>query len=68
MGLVAGFILRLNSAGREDGGIGAEVTEGMEASFSRGLEKHIFPGAGHFVHQEKPAEVSRLLLAFLEKE
>jgi pimeloyl-ACP methyl ester carboxylesterase len=54
--------------GREDGGIGAEVTEGMEASFSRGLKKYIIPGAGHFVHQEKPAEVNRLLLAFLEKE
>lgn len=28
-------------------------------------QKGIIPDAGHFVHQEKPEEVSKTLLAFL---
>jgi pimeloyl-ACP methyl ester carboxylesterase len=51
--------------GANDGGIGVEVTEGMEEQFPRGLEKHIMSGAGHFVHQEKAEEVNRLILSFL---
>lgn len=51
--------------GEQDGGIGVETTEGMEKWFPNGLAKHILPGAGHFVHQEQPAAVNRLLLEFL---
>jgi pimeloyl-ACP methyl ester carboxylesterase len=51
--------------GKLDGGIGSETTEGMEAWFQNGLRKHTIAGAGHFVHQEKPGEVNRLILDFL---
>ena len=52
--------------GREDGCIGVELTAGMEAFFDNGLQKVIVDGAGHFVHQEKPGEVNRLILQFLK--
>ena len=52
--------------GREDGCIGVELTAGMEAFFDNGLQTVIVDGAGHFVHQEKPDEVNRLILQFLE--
>jgi pimeloyl-ACP methyl ester carboxylesterase len=51
--------------GERDGGIGVETTAGMEQAFAGPFEKHLIAGAGHFVHQEKPEEVNRLLLAFL---
>lgn len=51
--------------GRRDGCIGAELAEGMEAYFERGLSKVIIEGAGHFVHQERPDEVNRRILEFL---
>jgi pimeloyl-ACP methyl ester carboxylesterase len=53
--------------GRNDGCIGAELAEGMEAYFERGLRKVIVDGAGHFVHQERPEEVNRLILEFLQQ-
>ena len=34
-------------------------------AFSRMTGVHLVDGAGHWVQQEQPAEVSRLLLAFL---
>ena len=52
--------------GRDDGGIGVELVDGMEVFFDNGLQKVIVDGAGHFVHQEKPDEVNRLILQFLE--
>jgi pimeloyl-ACP methyl ester carboxylesterase len=51
--------------GADDGCIGAEISEGMEAAFPKGLRRQILAGAGHFVHQEKPEEVNRLILDFL---
>jgi pimeloyl-ACP methyl ester carboxylesterase len=51
--------------GRNDGCIGAELAAGMEAYFERGLQKVILEDAGHFVHQERPDEVNRLILDFL---
>ena len=38
----------------------------MEAFFDNGLEKVVVDSAGHFVHQERPDEVNRLILEFLE--
>lgn len=52
--------------GREDDCIGVELAEGMEAFFDNGLEKVVVDNAGHFVHQERPDEVNRLILEFLE--
>jgi pimeloyl-ACP methyl ester carboxylesterase len=44
------------------------VFEAMQASAcSRMLGCHLVEGAGHWVQQEQPAEVSRLLIAFLRE-
>jgi pimeloyl-ACP methyl ester carboxylesterase len=52
--------------GQRDGCLGVELTEGIERLFTRGLKKAIVAGAGHFVHQEKPEEVNRLVVDFLK--
>jgi pimeloyl-ACP methyl ester carboxylesterase len=39
----------------------------MDAFFTGGLEKVIIPGAGHFMHQEKPAEVNPKIVDFLTR-
>jgi len=51
--------------GRDDGCIGAETLEGMEKLFPKGLKIEIVPGAGHFVHQERPEIVNEMVLRFL---
>jgi len=51
--------------GADDGCMGAELLDGMEALFPRGLRKVVLPGAGHFVHREKPEEVNRIVLETL---
>ena len=53
--------------GRDDGCLGVELLEGMEAFFPKGLRKEIVANAGHFVHQERPDEVNKLVLDFLKK-
>ncbi|MGH7898290.1 MAG: alpha/beta fold hydrolase [Candidatus Binatia bacterium] len=52
--------------GANDGCIGVETLDGMEACFPKGVEKVVVPGAGHFVHQEKPEIVNSRLISFLE--
>jgi len=42
-----------------------EAFQGMDDLFAKGLEKVVLPGAGHFVHLERPAEVNRRIVAFL---
>ena len=41
-----------------------EAFTGMDDLFLNGLEKVILPGAGHFVHLERPAEVNPRTVAF----
>lgn len=53
--------------GAQDGCIGVEMTDGMERAFTASLDKRIIADAGHFVHQEKPEEVNRLLLEFIKQ-
>ena len=53
--------------GERDGCIGIELSEGMDTLFAAGLERRVIEGAGHFLHQEKPEEVNRALLEFLER-
>ena len=36
----------------------------MDAYFPRGLRTEIVPGAGHFLHQERPDAVNRAILDF----
>jgi pimeloyl-ACP methyl ester carboxylesterase len=43
-----------------------DFTEGMEQLLPQ-LEKHVIPGAGHWLQQERPAEVNALLLPWLER-
>jgi pimeloyl-ACP methyl ester carboxylesterase len=50
--------------GADDGCIGVELLAGMHAYFPRGLRTEVIPNAGHFVHQEQPAIVNRLLVEF----
>jgi pimeloyl-ACP methyl ester carboxylesterase len=51
--------------GADDGCMGAELVQGMEAFFPRGLRVEIVPGTGHFLHQEDPERVNALILDFL---
>lgn len=52
--------------GRNDGCIGAELVPGMEQHFTRGLRIEYVDNAGHFVHQERPEVVNRLVMDFLK--
>lgn len=54
--------------GADDGCLGAETTVGMESAFIKHFEKHIIPDAGHFVHQEQPVIVNRLIMDFFDKQ
>lgn len=51
--------------GADDGCIGRDLVAGMEQYFPRGLRVEVVPGAGHFVHQERPDVVNRIVLEFL---
>jgi len=51
--------------GARDGCIGAELAAGMDALFPRGLRTETIADAGHFLHQERPEEVNRVVLEFL---
>jgi pimeloyl-ACP methyl ester carboxylesterase len=43
-----------------------EAFETMDDLFGKGLEKVVIPGAGHFVHIERPDEVNRRIVEFLQ--
>lgn len=51
--------------GANDGCIGADLVPPMREYFPAGLAVEIVRDAGHFVHQEQPALVNRLVLDFL---
>ncbi|HLL00905.1 MAG TPA: alpha/beta hydrolase [Myxococcaceae bacterium] len=53
--------------GVEDGCIGVDLMDGMERNFLSGIEMHRVPGAGHFVHLERPDVVNPILLDFLAR-
>ena len=50
--------------GDRDPYLGIRLSEGMETYVSDLSVRH-FPDAGHFVHEEKPGEVNRLIRQFL---
>jgi pimeloyl-ACP methyl ester carboxylesterase len=54
--------------GQEDGCIGVRWSEGMEAFCDAGLERHVIPEAGHFLHLEAPETVQNLVEHFLERQ
>jgi pimeloyl-ACP methyl ester carboxylesterase len=43
-----------------------EAFEGMDDLFVKGLEKVVYPGAGHFVHLERPGDVNRRIVEFFQ--
>ncbi len=51
--------------GADDGCIGRDLVAGMEEYFPAGLRTEIVPGAGHFLHHERPDVVNRAILDFL---
>ncbi|WP_205480038.1 alpha/beta fold hydrolase [Sphingomonas arenae] len=67
--LLAGpfLVSTLGLAGRDDGCISAEVFAASmrHSDFPGGLQVEVVEGAGHFLHRERPDEVSRLLLEWL---
>lgn len=52
--------------GRDDGCIGVELADGIETFFDNQFTKVIVEDAGHFLHQERPDEINRLILEFLQ--
>lgn len=58
----------LGLAGKLDGCIDAAVFAGalQERDFPNGLKVEVIAGAGHFLHQEKPAVVNPILLDWLK--
>jgi pimeloyl-ACP methyl ester carboxylesterase len=42
-----------------------EAFEAMDHLFPKGVEKVILPGTGHFLHLERPEEVTRRIVTFL---
>ena len=50
--------------GKNDGCIGANLSDGME-NFFEDLQINILPNCGHFLHLEKPEEVNKIILDFL---
>jgi len=51
--------------GAEDRCMGIEITAGAERFYDRGYRLHSIAGAGHFLIQEEPEAVSRVLVPFL---
>jgi pimeloyl-ACP methyl ester carboxylesterase len=43
-----------------------EAFEGMDDLFVKGVEKVVYPGAGHFVHLERPSDVNRRIVEFFQ--
>jgi pimeloyl-ACP methyl ester carboxylesterase len=44
-----------------------EAFEAMDHLFAKGVEKVVLPGAGHFLHLERPDEVARHIVTFLRR-
>jgi pimeloyl-ACP methyl ester carboxylesterase len=51
--------------GADDGCMGLESLQGVEAAYTGGLEKRVVEGAGHFLHLERREIVEPAILGFL---
>jgi pimeloyl-ACP methyl ester carboxylesterase len=56
--------------GADDGCIGPDmvVPEEMAPLFPKGLETEVVPGAGHFLHLERPEAVNRRIVEFVTRQ
>lgn len=52
--------------GEQDRALGVELTKGLEHHVSASWHVEVLPGVGHFLPQEAPEEINRLLLEFLD--
>lgn len=52
--------------GRQDGCIGVNLVDGMEAQFTAGLRTVVVENAGHFLHLEQPERFGAEVLSFLK--
>jgi len=52
--------------GEDDGCMSARLSEDMAAAFTKGFERVVMPGVGHFLHLEKPEAVLGYILPFLK--
>ncbi|NKJ40126.1 alpha/beta hydrolase [Rhizobium sp. SG570] len=52
--------------GAQDNCMSPDLSDGIEAVFSKGLQKIVLPGVGHFLHLEQPEEVAKRILEFLK--
>ena len=52
-------------AGSEDGAVSPKTMAASAKHFRRGYRLVVVPGAGHFVHCERPAEVTGAILDWL---
>jgi pimeloyl-ACP methyl ester carboxylesterase len=52
--------------GEEDGCMSARLSDDMAAAFTKGFERVVMPGVGHFLHLEKPEAVLGHILPFLK--
>jgi pimeloyl-ACP methyl ester carboxylesterase len=53
--------------GTDDGCMSAQLSEGMEAVFTNGIERVLMPGVGHFLQLEQPDAVLNHVLRFLKR-
>jgi pimeloyl-ACP methyl ester carboxylesterase len=53
--------------GQNDGCIHPNIAQNMASFFPQGLETHILPNSGHFLHMEQPETVNNLVQAFLNR-
>ena len=52
-------------AGARDPSVGPELARGQEREIDAVYEGHVFPGAGHFLHHDRPTEVAETILRFV---
>lgn len=56
----------LNLHGERDGCIGHSVGQNMAEYFPHGLERHVMPELGHFLHLEAPDKVNAMIASYLK--
>jgi len=53
--------------GEQDGCMSVRLSDDMATAFTKGFERVVMPGVGHFLHLEKPEAVLSHILPFLKR-